>query len=63
MATDNSLLIALAELTDIETQRIAGERAAEAKAKDEAAQAVAQKVASEAAQKAEVDSSGAPRSP
>lgn len=53
MANDNSLLIALAELKDIEAQRIAGEHAAEAKAKEDAAAAVARQAAAEAEQAAE----------
>ncbi|MFT5356074.1 MAG: hypothetical protein ACI9KE_003297 [Polyangiales bacterium] len=53
MANDNSLLIALAELKDIEAQRLAGERAAEAKEKKDAAEAIAQKAAFAAEERAE----------
>jgi hypothetical protein len=53
MANDNSLLIALAELRDIEAQRIAGEGAAEAKDKKDAGEAIAQKAAFAAEERAE----------
>ena len=53
MANDNSLLIALAELKDIEAERIVGEKAAEAKAMAAAAEQLAQQEALECAQRAE----------